>query len=368
MGVAATLGRAGDGAGSGHGAGIRVLVVDDSLIVRSAFSRLVEEEEGLALAGAVSTAEDALQLLASEQVNVILLDLEMPGMGGLDALPKMIRRASEAKILVVSSQTADGAQATVEALSLGAADTLQKPVSGGFDRAYREILIGKIRALGRKPLRRTAKAATTPETPAPRLRPASRQPARVLAIGASTGGIHALGQLFGALPRDLGIPILVTQHLPHSFNEAFRNQLEDVSGLPAIAAEDNQKILSGRITVAPGDAHIVVAESGSGRVIRLDRRPAPSGCMPSVDPMFASLAMTYGPAALGVVLTGMGRDGTQGAMELAEAGGTLLVQNEASSAVWGMPGSIARAGLASAILHPLDLAKRIASAAAVGSA
>ncbi|MXO59807.1 chemotaxis-specific protein-glutamate methyltransferase CheB [Altererythrobacter salegens] len=367
MGFATTLGRPGSGPESERGHGIRVLVVDDSLIVRSAFSRLIEQEEGLVLTAAVSNAEDALQLLVTERVNVILLDLEMPGMGGLDALPKMIQRAREAKILVVSSHAKDGAEATVEALSLGAADTLQKP-TGGFDQAYREILVGKIHALGRKPLRRAAKSATTPETPPPALRPASRQRARVLAIGASTGGIHALGQLFGTLPRNLGIPILVTQHLPQSFNEAFRNQLQDVSGLPAVAAEDGQVLLPGRIAVAPGDAHLTVVPSHSEHVIKLDRRPAPSGCMPSVDPMFASLAMTHGASALGVVLTGMGRDGTEGAMELAEAGGTLLVQNEASSAVWGMPGSIARAGLASAILHPFDLAARIASAAGVGSA
>jgi two-component system chemotaxis response regulator CheB len=363
MGYTSTIGRPGDGPGKERGLGIRVMVVDDSLIVRSAFSRLIEQEEALILAAAVSTAEVALQLLASERVDVILLDLEMPGMGGLDALPKMIERAREAKILVVSSFTADGAEATVEALAQGAADTLQKPASGGFDQAYREKLVARIRALGRKPLRREAKAATTPETPAPSLRVASRQPAEIVAIGASTGGIHALGQLFGALPQSLDLPILVTQHLPTSFIEAFRQQLEDVSGLETVCGEEGQPVLPGRIVIAPGDAHLLVVEKGAGFSIRLDRRPAPSGCMPSVDPMFASLALTHGRSALGVVLTGMGRDGTEGAVELVEAGGTLLVQNEASSAVWGMPGSIARAGLASAILHPLDLAARIATAA-----
>jgi two-component system chemotaxis response regulator CheB len=267
VGVATPFGRPGDGPGTARGQGIRVLVVDDSLIVRSAFSRLIEQEEGLVLAGAVSTAERALQLLATERVNVILLDLEMPGMGGLDALPKMIQRASEAKILVVSGHAAEGAEETIEALSLGAADTLQKPASGGFDQSYREVLVGKIRALGRKPLRRASKAPTTPETPAPTLRQASHQRAKVLAIGASTGGIHALGQLFGSLPSDLGIPILITQHLPHSFNEAFCHQLQDVSGLPAITATDGQPIRPGRILVAPGDAHLVVAESGSDYVI-----------------------------------------------------------------------------------------------------
>jgi two-component system chemotaxis response regulator CheB len=183
VGYTSTIGRPGDGPGHERGRGIRVMVVDDSLIVRSAFSRLIEQEQALTLAAAVSTGEDALQLLATERVDVILLDLEMPGIGGLGALPKMIERASEAKILVVSSFTADGAEATVEALALGAADTLQKPASGGFDQAYREKLVAKIRALGRKPLRRSATAATTPETPPPALRPASRHRAGVVAIG-----------------------------------------------------------------------------------------------------------------------------------------------------------------------------------------
>ena len=344
------------------GRGIRVLVVDDSLMIRSAFSRLVENEEALTLAGALSTAEDALQLLAGERVDVILLDLEMPGMGGLEALPQMLSKATEAKILVVSSLTADGAEATVKALALGATDTLQKPVSGGFSQEYRELLVKKIRALGRKPLRRAENAAPTVSAPVPVLRAASRTRAEILAIGASTGGIHALGQLLGTLPPNLGVPILITQHLPNSFIEAFARQMKDFSGLDTVIAEKGMPLLANRIHVAPGDAHIVVDKNGGHFAIKLDRRPTPSGCTPSLDPMFASIAMTHGPSALGIVLTGMGRDGTEGGMELVEAGGTLLVQNEASSAVWGMPGSIARAGLAAAILHPIDLASRIAKA------
>lgn len=345
------------------GAGIRVLVVDDSLVVRSVFSRLIAEEDGLVLAGAISDAESALQLLASERVDVILMDLEMPGMGGLAALPQVLKRAPEAKVLVISKLTADGAQSTVEALALGAADTLQKPTSGGFDTAYREKLVAKIRALGRKPLRRSAAQPINPAR-----RTFSREPARIVAIGASTGGIHALGQLFGVLPRNLGVPILVTQHLLPSFNAAFRSQLADVSQMPVVSPQDGQRIYPDHIYVAPGHAHMVVSEAKGVHVIRLDERPAPSGCMPSLDPMFASIALTHRAAALGVVLTGMGRDGTEGAVELCDAGGTMLAQNEASSAVWGMPGSIARAGLASATLHPLDLAGQIARLVRQGAA
>jgi two-component system chemotaxis response regulator CheB len=263
--------------------------------------------------------------------------------------------------MVVSSLTADGAEHTVEALGLGAADTLQKPASGGFDRDYKDKLLAKIRALGRRPLRRAA-AADTPAN-APVLRSPSRERAAIVAIGASTGGIHAIGQLFGALPKGLNIPLLITQHLPVSFIPAFAQQLRELTGRQTFAATDGMGLVPDGIIIAPGDAHLTVVRKTIGPVIKLERRPAPSGCMPSVDPMFASIAEVYGAAALGVVLTGMGRDGSLGAAEIAEAGGTILVQNEATSAVWGMPGSIARAGLASAILHPLDIAGRIATAA-----
>jgi two-component system chemotaxis response regulator CheB len=338
------------------------MVVDDSLIVRAAFSRLVEQEADLELAAAVSTAEDALALLASERVDVVLLDLEMPGIGGLGALPQLIERASEAKIMVVSSLTADGAEQTVEALALGAADTLQKPTTGGFDKIYKDKLLAKIRALGRRPLRKASAGESAANAPV--LRGPSRERAGIVAIGASTGGIHSIGQLFGALPKGLGIPILITQHLPVSFTAAFAQQLRELSGRQTFVAGDGLGLAPDTITIAPGDAHLTVVRKPSGVVVNNERRPAPSGCMPSVDPMFASIAEAYGTAALGIVLTGMGRDGTLGAEEIVEAGGTILVQNEATSAVWGMPGSVARAGLASAILHPLDIAGRIAAAAA----
>lgn len=360
MGYSSPLGAPGQGQALQRGRQIRVMVVDDSLIVRAAFSRLVDQEPDLELAAAVSTAEDALTLLASQRVDVILLDLEMPGMGGLGALPQLIERAREAKIMVVSSLTADGAEQTVEALALGAADTLQKPASGGFDREYKDRLLAKIRALGRRPLRR----AVAPDAPvnAPVLRGASRERAAIVAIGASTGGIHSIGQLFGALPMGLGVPLLITQHLPLSFIPAFAQQLRELTGRETFSAADDMALRPDSIVIAPGDAHLTVVRKTVGPAIKLERRPAPSGCMPSVDPMFASIADVYGAAALGVVLTGMGRDGTLGAEEIVEAGGTILVQNEATSAVWGMPGSIARAGLASAILHPLDIAGRIVAA------
>lgn len=350
---------------SGRLRNVRVLVVDDSATIRGVFSHLINNAEGLELAGAFANAEDALTFLMNERVDVVLLDLEMPGMGGFEALPRMIERAREAKIMIVSSLTADGAEQTVQALELGAADTLQKPQSGGFTDEYRENLLSRIRALGKRPLRRAPAPANDrggAATPAPALRKASRVRAKIVVIGASTGGIHALGQCLGVLPDHIGAPILVTQHLPESFIPAFARKLAEVAGREARVAQDKMVLEPNVVYVAPGDAHLVVAQAGDMILARHDYSRASVNCVPAVDPMFTSAAKVFGAATLGIVLSGMGRDGTTGAADIAAAGGSVLVQNEVTSAVWGMPGSVARAGFACAILHPNDLGHRIAAA------
>jgi two-component system chemotaxis response regulator CheB len=338
----------------------RVFIVDDSALVRAVFARLIESEPDLELAGVAGTAEDALAQLAEVQAQVILLDLEMPGMGGMRALPEIIRQSGGARVMVVSSLTAEGAAHTVEALALGAADALRKPGPGGYDQAYRDRLVERIRSLGRRPSRRSVASADA-TAPTISRRSLGAVPPEVLAIGASTGGIHATSQFLSALPARIGLPILITQHLPVEFSQPYANQLREISRRDVVIAADGTELVPDRIHLAPGDAHIHVSRSAGRVVLRLDRSRSTTGCMPSVDPMLASLARVYGAGALAVVLTGMGRDGTEGARALAEAGGNVLVQDEASSAVWGMPGSIAKAGLAAAILHPRDLALRVAT-------
>jgi two-component system chemotaxis response regulator CheB len=176
-----------------------------------------------------------------------------------------------------------------------------------------------------------------------------------LAIGASTGGVHALAGLFGTLPKALGIPIFVTQHLPSAFMPYFARQLGAVSGRETLLAAEGMRAEPDRILIAPGDAHMAFKSQAGCLIVRLDLTRAASGCMPSVDPMFASLAQEVGDRALGVVLTGMGRDGAQGAARIVAAGGAILAQDEASSAVWGMPRAVAEAGLASAVLPPDEI-------------
>lgn len=339
---------------------VRVVVVDDSPTVRAVLSRLVQAEPDLELAAAQDSAERALATLVQSAPDVILLDLDMPGMGGLDAIPRMLDLAAPARILVVSSLTVRGAEHTLAALSLGAADTLAKPRPGEFDNDYRATLLRKVRLLGRVAKRARIKSAPSAK---PALRPHGQEEPHILAIGASTGGIHALGQLLGALPQAVALPILVTQHLPGSFMDAFVRQLRAASGRSATVAVDGMAILPGQLLVAPGDAHLTLAASARGLpIVRLIDGQYPSGCRPSVDPMFDSCARLFGGHAMGVVLSGMGRDGADGAARIVAAGGTILAQDAASSAVWGMPGAVAAAGLASAVLPPDQIALRIAAA------
>ncbi|MFO6447965.1 chemotaxis-specific protein-glutamate methyltransferase CheB [Erythrobacter sp. NE805] len=350
---------------SGAGAAIRVMVVDDSLTVRTIFKRMVESDPALVIVGTASSAEGALQQLAQTPADVVLLDLEMPGIGGLSALPQILATPGHPQVLVVSSLTMDGAEHTLAALQMGAADTLAKPRPGGFTEDYRAALLGKIRALGSRPAEGAAEAlAAPPPRPEPSFARAPlagrRRRPEVVAIGASTGGIHALGLLLRQLPRGFEVPLLVTQHLPASFIPVFARQVESACGRPADIAMDGMVLTPGRIVIAPGHGHIVVKRAGSlGLVVEVSSAPQPSGCLPSVDPMLSSLAEACEGRALGVILSGMGRDGAIGAKALVEAGGAIFAQDADTSAVWGMPGAVARAGLASIIAPPERLGEAV---------
>jgi two-component system chemotaxis response regulator CheB len=293
-------------------------------------------------------------------VDIVLLDLEMPGVGGLKALPRILEAAKGAKVLIVSSLAEDGAEETVAALALGAHDTLPKPGTGRFNGRFSEVLLSKLRELGYAD--RSSIPAVPVSVPPRQTAMQSNEPLKLLAIGASTGGIHALGAFFEALPKRIGVPILVTQHLPPAFMTVFARQLSAAAGgREAVVAEDGTPLLPDRIVVAPGEAHLLVDEVNGKLVARLLKTMVASGCMPSVDPMLASVGAVYGSGALGVVLTGMGRDGVEGASRLVACGGSIIAQDEATCAVWGMPRAILEAGLACAVLPPEKIARRIAS-------
>jgi two-component system chemotaxis response regulator CheB len=340
----------------------RVMIVDDSLVARTVLSRIVEAEPDLQIVAKATTGEMAIARLADTPVDVILLDLEMPGMGGIGALPRILELAAGGQVLVVSSLTARGAEHTLAALSMGAADTLLKPRGGEFDTAYERTLVAKIRALASR-----SGACAAPVRPAvapPNTSPQSGRTPRALAIGASTGGIHAMCLLLGALPRSFDLPILVAQHLPESFMGTLARQLQAASRRPASVASPGTIIENGQIYVAPGDGHMIVRRQGARLVTGIAHHPAPSGCTPSVDPLFESLAEATGGHALGVILSGMGRDGAIGAACMVAAGGHVFAQDSVTSAVWGMPRAVAEAGLATAVLPPEQIAMRLAAMAA----
>lgn len=333
----------------------RVLIVDDSVVARSVIGRMIESTARFTVAGAVSDARAAMQFLAAHEVEIILLDIEMPGIDGLTALPDLLVAGKGAKVLIVSSAADEGAAASVQALALGAADTLVKPGVGAFGGRFADVLEEKLSRLIEGPGEPVA-------PPAHYVRPVPiADDFDIVAIGASTGGIHALSQLLRAIPATFQAPILVTQHLPSSFMSFFAAQLAVLGSRPCEVATDCMRIRPGRIIVAPGDAHMRLVRMSEGAAIRLTDEKVTSGCMPSVDPMFESLAEVYGARALGVVLSGMGRDGCEGARFLIEAGARIVVQDRESSVVWGMPGAVANAGRASAVMPPDEIGRLVAS-------
>lgn len=332
------------------------MIVDDSLVARTVFTRMLEDQPDFTVVAAAGHAAEALDTLERVQVDIILLDVEMPGMDGLTALPEILARSRGAHVLIVSSSASEGAAATVQALTLGAADTLLKPGVGRFAGSFSATLGDRLRRIGYARQAPVQPAAVV-ERP---VQAARLGPITCLAIGASTGGLHALSDFFRALPAELSVPILVTQHLPPVFMPYFAAQLTEISGRAARVAEDGMRPIPGELLIAPGDGHLTLERRGTAHVVRIDRSAVSSGCMPSVDPMFASVAPLYGKGAVGVVLTGMGRDGLVGAGRIVAEGGEVLAQDMQSSVVWGMPGVVANAGLATAVLPPDRLAHHVA--------
>lgn len=331
------------------GPAVRVLVCDDSLAVRGALCRLVGSDPALALAGRAADGAEAVRQVALLKPDVLVLDIEMPVLDGLAALPELLRRHPALRVLMVSTLTTRGAEITLRALCAGAADYIAKPGSatdlaaaGGF----RDEFLAKLRALGG----RRAAAPGAPPMPLRPAPPAPARPPRVLAIGSSTGGPQALLSLFGALPKDFPLPVVLTQHMPKTFTVILAEHITRLGGLVCREAVDGAPLRPGQALLAPGDRHLLVEPAGDGLAARLSDSPPENFCRPAVDPMLRSLAAATRGRTLAVILTGMGHDGLAGSRVLVEAGGQVLAQDEASSVVWGMPGAVAKAGLAHAVL------------------
>lgn len=330
----------------------RVMVVDDSAVVRGLITRQLESDSRLEVVCTASNGELALRELARHPVDVVVLDIEMPVMDGLTALQRIVAEHPGVRVIMASTLTLRNAEISLRALQLGASDYVAKPENGlaGAQEFQRE-LTSKILALApRRPRPAPAPATVAPAARRP-IAPAGRRTLpQVLAIGASTGGPPALLQVFEALKGAVRLPILLTQHMPATFTALLAEQIGRAGDRPCAEARDGEPVVPGRCYVAPGGWHMTVEREGAGVFVRLNQDPPENFCRPAVDPMLRSVAQAYGPAALAVILTGMGSDGAKGCEAIAAAGGRFIVQDEATSVVWGMPGAAAATGRAEGVL------------------
>lgn len=327
---------------------IGVLVVDDSVVIRRMLSAVLDDDPELEVVGTAANGRIALDKLPQLRPDVVVLDVEMPVLDGVATLRELRPAYPTLPVIMFSTLTERGATATLDALAAGASDYVTKPsrvanVAASIDRVKDE-LIPKIKAL--------VHARRGPHGAEVRLASPTAPPGSVeaIAIGCSTGGPDALTTVLAGLPPQLSVPVLVVQHMPPLFTRLFAERLDRNCPLPVQEAADGQLVEPGRVYVAPGDRHLVVRKRGGRVVVQLTTEAPENYCRPSVDVLFRSVASVYGSHALACVLTGMGRDGAKGAERIHAAGGRIIVQDEATSVVWGMPGAIASAGLASAVL------------------
>lgn len=340
----------------------RVMVVDDSAIARGIVTRALSDEPGIRVVASVPNGLMALKALGNHEIDVAVLDIEMPELDGLSALPRMLALHPKLKVIMVSAASQKDAEISLKTMAMGAADYVEKPKAGlgGADNFYAE-LVRKVRQHGGTG--RPGKAASIPAEPAPRA--AAAKPARasrrsaaakfprpeVIAIGSSTGGPQALAEVLRDLGPELTQPILITQHMPATFTALLAQHMTRYSGRTACEAQDGQRLEPGRIYIAPGGKHLVAEQAAAGGVlIRLDDGPPENSCKPAVDPMLRSLARIFGARLLTVILTGMGSDGLRGSEAVVQAGGQVLAQDRETSVVWGMPGAVAQAGLCREVL------------------
>lgn len=356
-----------------------MLVVDDAVVVRGLVSRWLNAEPDIEVVGTLRNGREAVDQIENLDPDVVLLDVEMPVLDGMAALPLLLEKKRDLVVIMASTLTAPQSEPSLKALSLGAVDCIPKPQSRHDSVAtdtYRQALIDRIRrfaaqrrqaltarrdreALHARPNRARVGALDMPARPrsvvAIPLRPFSIVSPLALLIGASTGGPQALATVLGGLGAVIDqLPVLITQHMPATFTAILAEHVAQASGRPAREARDGEMLFAGMVRIAPGGRHMRVTRRDGRPVIALDDEPPVNHCKPAIDPLFSSAAKVWGAAALAVVLTGMGIDGTRGAADIVARRGSVIAQDEATSVVWGMPGSVANAGLCSAVL-PLEL-------------
>lgn len=359
---------------------IRVMIVDDSAVIRGLFTRVLESDRDIRVVASVGDGALALKAIERTEVDLVLLDIEMPNMDGLTALPRLIQAKPSLCVIMASSLTERNAEISLRALRMGATDYVTKPSSREALRAaddFKRDLVAKVRALGRRHAEASGAARPRPVVAGGRavapalskeqevqLRPAGKAKPEVLAIGSSTGGPQALSECLRAITKSISLPILITQHMPPTFTSILAAHIGQATGWPCAEARDGDVVEGRHIYVAPGGYHMLVETRGTRKVLRLSDAPAEHFCRPAVDPMLRSIAKAYGPSVLVMILTGMGYDGRSGGEEIIRQGGTIIAQDKATSVVWGMPGAVAASGLCSAVLPLKELGPHVSKLAA----
>lgn len=376
---------------------IRVLVVDDSVVVRRLVTDVLSGDPDIEVVGIAANGRIALQKIAQLAPDLVTLDIEMPEMDGLTAIAEIRKTWTRLPVIMFSTLTARGAEATLEALARGATDYVTKPANVGSvtvaQQRVRDDLIPKIKSLCASVLPTSTpivpRATAVPVNTVPHARPVSgtsgttgmagmalgasagRQrpafngsvpsgsPISIVAIGSSTGGPNALLELIPKLPADFPVPIVITQHMPPMFTKFLADRLSALSKVPVREASEGAVIAPGTVWIAPGDFHLVLRTVGRQIIASITKDPPENSCRPAVDVMMRSVVSCYGPRVLSVILTGMGQDGLRGSEAVHDAGGSVIAQDEATSVVWGMPGFVARAGIASAVLPLTSIAQAI---------
>lgn len=339
----------------------KILLVDDSSTIRIILKKILSDVAFIQIIGEAENGMAAIDCAKELQPEIILLDVEMPEMDGITALPYIKSISPHSQIIMVSTLTADNAAISMKAMSLGASDCLQKPDSGVDKDIFKAELIRKIQALGvaAREKKNIASAPLSAFIPQLHLNKINIKPAAI-AIASSTGGPQALQVVFSGLKNNMPqLPIFITQHMPPVFTKYLADSISATHGVKCFEGKDGMEVSPGAIYLAPGDFHMLIKAEGIKTVIKLDKSAQENFCRPAADPMLRSLLEVYGNKLLVVVLTGMGQDGMQGAKQVAEKGGIVIAQDKASSVVWGMPGAVYEAGISSGI-YPIDkIAERI---------
>ena len=354
-------------------------MVDDSVVVRRMLTEMLSSHRAIESVSTASNGRIALARIPQINPDAVVLDVEMPEMDGLATLAHIRRRYQTLPVIMFSTVTAHGARSTLDALALGANDYVTKPSArsgtvGQLGLVYKDLLDKILAHCNVDPtscdaaeerlpavIPGVATKTLTAKTPPPILiaPPSSGGPAEAIAIGISTGGPNALAAVIPYLPANLSVPVFIVQHMPRLFTELLAERLSSKSQIPVQEAHHGEVITAGRAWIAPGDFHMVVKRLGGRIVIHTHQEMPENSCRPAVDPLFRSIAETYGSRALAVIMTGMGQDGLRGCQAIRAQGGQIIVQDEATSVVWGMPGFVARAGLAERIVPLGELAGEI---------